>query len=87
MCPQLVGASIAQFYPDTELGGDVSNWWSPTALCLSQMLTTSGFENSTRFSDGARAVFHCNKTARISRAARIAASELESVKRPMLQYD
>ena len=87
LCPQLAVASIAQFYPDIELGGDVTNWWSPTELCLSQMLTTSGFENRAYFSDGARAVFHCNKIARTSGAAQIAAGELESVKRPMLRYD
>ena len=87
LSPELAHASLAQFYPDSELSNDVTNWWSPTAACLSQMLTTSGFENQIFFSDGARAVFHCRKIERTALSAQLAASEWESVKRPSLQFD
>lgn len=85
--PELAHASLAQFYPGAQLGSDVSNWWSPTAICLSQMLTTSGFENHIVFSDGARAVLHCKKIERTAISAQLATAEWESVKRPTLQYD
>ena len=87
LSPELTHASLAQFYPDAELSNDVTNWWSPSEACLSQMLTTSGFENQIYFSDGARAVFHCQKIERTALSAQLAASEWDSVKKPSLQYD
>ena len=40
---RLVDAKILQFYPEDEMAGDLSNWFSPTTACLEQMVRTSGF--------------------------------------------
>jgi tRNA (mo5U34)-methyltransferase len=84
---ELPRAAIAQFYPGAELSNDPTNWWSPNEACLSQMLTTSGFENEVHFSDGMRAVFHCRKVERTSVPMQLAAREWESVKKPALSFD
>jgi tRNA (mo5U34)-methyltransferase len=87
LAESLPRTSIAQFYPGAELGNDVTNWWSPNENCLSQMLTSSGFENALYFSDGARAVFHCRKAERNSHALMLAAEELESIKSGSIRFD
>jgi tRNA (mo5U34)-methyltransferase len=40
----LTDSPVMQFYPQNELNGDFSNWWSPNVECLRLMLETSGFQ-------------------------------------------
>jgi tRNA (mo5U34)-methyltransferase len=34
---------VMEFYPDNVLGGNSTNWWSPTLMCLGQMVRAAGF--------------------------------------------
>jgi len=34
---------VMEFYPEAELGGIASNWWSPTLFCLGNMLKSAGY--------------------------------------------
>ena len=36
-----------EFYPDAQYGGNETNWWAPTLLCLGHMVRAAGFPNST----------------------------------------
>jgi tRNA (mo5U34)-methyltransferase len=47
-----------QFYPNDELNGDPSNWFSPNEIALSKMIESCGFTVKKNFSNGVRAVFH-----------------------------
>lgn len=38
---------VMEFYPDRELGGNPTNWWSPTLECLGQMVRSAGFDDVT----------------------------------------
>jgi tRNA (mo5U34)-methyltransferase len=77
--PALGHVPIAQFYPGSELNGDPSNWWSPNQAALAQMLATSGFEPTPRYSDGVRAVFHGRKIARTQAVEAEVADEQRSL--------
>jgi len=56
----------ATFFRGTELGNDGSNWWAPSELCLSQMLSSSGFSPRLikRWDAGIseRAIMNCSKS-------------------------
>ena len=34
---------VMEFYPDDQLAGNASNWWTPTLECLAQMVRAAGF--------------------------------------------
>jgi tRNA (mo5U34)-methyltransferase len=53
---------IAVFYPGGELNNDPTNWWSPTRLCLEQMIRSHGFEPSVIAEWDARIAFRCERT-------------------------
>jgi len=36
---------VMEFYPTTEYGSNISNWWAPTLQCLGAMLGSVGFKN------------------------------------------
>lgn len=36
---------LMEFYPGTELGGNATNWWSPTLACLGHMVQAAGFRD------------------------------------------
>jgi len=35
---------VMEFYPDTQYGENMTNWWVPTLACLAQMVRAAGFE-------------------------------------------
>lgn len=37
---------VMEFYPNNELGNNVTNWWAPTLQCLSQMVRAAGFRDT-----------------------------------------
>lgn len=37
------GEMVMEFYPDDQYGDNHTNWWSPSLLCLCQMMRSSGF--------------------------------------------
>jgi tRNA (mo5U34)-methyltransferase len=37
--------AVMEFYPTTELGNNMTNWWAPSLACLGQMVMASGFLN------------------------------------------
>ena len=41
---EAAGAALVRFYRDDELGGDPSNWFTPTVRTLSDWCTSSGFD-------------------------------------------
>lgn len=43
VAPQLRDAPIMQFYPDTSLNRDFTNWWGPNMACLRAMLEMTSF--------------------------------------------
>jgi tRNA (mo5U34)-methyltransferase len=36
---------LMEFYPDNQLGDNVTNWWSPTLKCLIHMVRVAGFKD------------------------------------------
>ncbi len=38
------GQMVAEFYPDNQYGGNNTNWWVPTTVCLAHMVRTAGFD-------------------------------------------
>jgi tRNA (mo5U34)-methyltransferase len=38
------GQMVAEFYPDNQYGGNATNWWVPTVLCLAHMVRMAGFD-------------------------------------------
>jgi len=49
---EIIGAGYAnaldvvmEFYPDDQLGGISSNWWSPTLVCLHYMIKSAGWKD------------------------------------------
>lgn len=53
-----------KFYPDTELSGDVTNWWGPNIECVLAMLRTVGFADARHiYQRHDRAVFHARRNA------------------------
>ncbi len=39
-----LGQSVMEFYPTDNYAGRYSNWWSPTLMCLAQMVYAAGFD-------------------------------------------
>lgn len=37
---------VMEFYPDDQYGNNAANWWSPTLMCMAQMVRAAGFPNS-----------------------------------------
>lgn len=35
---------VMEFYPESQYGGNDSNWWVPTLFCLGQMVRSAGFD-------------------------------------------
>ena len=54
---------LAVFFPGAELNNDPTNWWSPTRLCLEQMIRSHGFEPSVIAEWDSRIAFRCQKTS------------------------
>jgi len=46
-------ASLWEFYPTTELGGDPTNWWAPNAKALRDVCEAAGFSEVNTFEDKA----------------------------------
>ena len=61
VAPALADAPIAQFYPDDTLGGEYTNWWSPSARCLAAMLEAAGFTVESQTVVGPRAIASATK--------------------------
>ncbi|MGE5567599.1 MAG: DUF1698 domain-containing protein [Rhodospirillales bacterium] len=38
------GQMVAEFYPDSQYGGNPTNWWVPTLHCLAHMVRAAGFD-------------------------------------------
>jgi tRNA (mo5U34)-methyltransferase len=36
---------VMEFYPDSQLVGNATNWWGPTLMCLAHMTRAAGFSN------------------------------------------
>jgi tRNA (mo5U34)-methyltransferase len=53
---------VAVFFPGAELNNDPTNWWSPTPLCLEQMIRSHGFEPEVIAEWDSRIAFRCRKT-------------------------
>lgn len=39
------GQMLMEFYPNAELGGNPTTWWSPTLACLGRMVQSAGFRD------------------------------------------
>ena len=52
---------VMEFYPNTELGGNSTNWWAPSLSCLGLMTMAAGFEdvNVWKLVDGPQELVHC----------------------------
>ena len=62
---------VAEFYPNSELGKNDTNWWVPTLLCLVHMVHAAGFEHveGWKLVDTPREVPHCRGFARGAKSA------------------
>lgn len=52
---------VMEFYPNTELGGNSTNWWAPSLSCLGLMTMAAGFDqvNVWKLVDNPQEVAHC----------------------------
>jgi tRNA (mo5U34)-methyltransferase len=57
--PRLRELAIMQFYPGTSLNSDPTNYWAPSAACLTRMLEENQFEILRCQVAGPRAIVHC----------------------------
>lgn len=57
---------VTEFYPNSELGGNVTNWWSPTLACLGLMVMSAGWEDVEvwKLTDNPTEVPHCRGFAK-----------------------
>lgn len=57
---------LTEFYPNGELGGNVTNWWSPTLACLGLMVMSAGWEDVEvwKLTDNPTEVPHCRGFAK-----------------------
>lgn len=57
---------LTEFYPNSELGGNVTNWWSPTLACLGLMVMSAGWEDVEvwKLTDNPTEVPHCRGFAK-----------------------
>ena len=39
------GRMVMEFYPDSQLGNNPTNWWAPTLDCLGHMVRAAGFDD------------------------------------------
>lgn len=66
---------LMQFYPDSELSGDASNWWAPSLSCLEAMVSSAPFHvDEGRLWAPGRALLHAT---RLQRAVLTAPGESE----------
>lgn len=54
----LADVPIMQFYPDTTLNNDATNYWAPNAACLQAMAREAGFAVERVHIEGNRAIMH-----------------------------
>ena len=45
---------VMEFYPGKEYGGNDKNWWTPTLMCMAQMVRAAGFHEVFRGSLSAK---------------------------------
>lgn len=52
---------VMEFYPNTELGNNSTNWWSPSLSCLGLMTMAAGFEDVAvwKLTDSPQELAHC----------------------------
>lgn len=57
---------VMEFYPDTQLGANASNWWAPTLTTLGNMVRIAGFRNvrAWKFSEDPKRPSECRGFAR-----------------------
>ena len=58
-----------RFWPRSELGGDITNWWSPNAECMYELLRTLGFAHvcfQRHPSSARRGIFHAFRDSRVA---------------------
>lgn len=84
---ELTETPMAQFYPNSELCNDYTNWWVPNQIGLIQMLESSGFASDVYHSNGVRIILHCRKIDRRSEASLWAAREWRTVKKRFSRFD
>lgn len=66
------GHIVMEFYPESQYGGNETNWWAPTTHCLAAMILAAGFKHVTgwKLTDKApKTLSHCRGFARGARAA------------------
>jgi tRNA (mo5U34)-methyltransferase len=64
------GQMVAEFYPDNQYGGNVTNWWAPTLLTLAHMARAAGFQTveAWKLTDAPAHVSQCRGFVKASKA-------------------